>query len=59
VAGPDPQDGVEPGVVHIGVSGPEAAEVRTIGFEGNRHQVRAAAVRTALDLLSAVADQRD
>ena len=59
VAGPDPQDGVEPGVVHIGVSGPDAAEVRTIGFDGNRHQVRAAAVRTALDLLSGLADQRD
>jgi nicotinamide-nucleotide amidase len=59
VAGPDPQDGIEPGVVHIGVSGPETAQVRTIGVEGNRHQVRAAAVSTALDLLSALADQRD
>jgi nicotinamide-nucleotide amidase len=59
VAGPDPQDGIEPGVVHIGVSGPDAAEVRTIGLEGNRHQVRAAAVLTALDLLRALADQRD
>ncbi|MFL6124840.1 CinA family protein [Actinophytocola sp.] len=59
VAGPEPQDGIEPGVVHIGVSGPDAAEVRTIGFDGNRHQVRAAAVRTALDLLRALADQRD
>jgi nicotinamide-nucleotide amidase len=59
VAGPDPQDGIEPGVVHIGVSGPDVAEVRTIGLEGNRHQVRAAAVLTALDLLRALADQRD
>jgi nicotinamide-nucleotide amidase len=59
VAGPDPQDGIEPGVVHIGVSGPDAAEVRTIGWEGNRHQVRAAAVLAALDLLRALADQRD
>jgi nicotinamide-nucleotide amidase len=59
VAGPDPQDGIEPGVVHIGVSGPEKAEVRTIGVEGNRHQVRNVAVVTALDLLRALVDQRD
>jgi nicotinamide-nucleotide amidase len=59
VAGPDPQDGIEPGVVHIGVSGPEKAEVRTIGIEGNRHQVRAGAVVGALDLLRALLDQRD
>jgi nicotinamide-nucleotide amidase len=57
VAGPDPQDGIEPGVVHIGVSGPEVAEVRTIGVDGNRHQVRAAAVATALDLIRALTDQ--
>jgi len=59
VAGPDPQDGTEPGVVHIGVSGPDAAEVRTIGIDGNRHQVRSGAVAAALDLLSKLADQRD
>jgi nicotinamide-nucleotide amidase len=59
VAGPDPQDGIEPGVVHVGVSGPAAAEVRTIGYEGNRHQVRAAAVSAALDLLRALVDQQD
>jgi nicotinamide-nucleotide amidase len=59
VAGPDPQDGIEPGVVHIGVSGAAAAEVRTIGVEGNRHQVRAEAVATALSLLRGLADQRD
>jgi nicotinamide-nucleotide amidase len=54
VAGPDQQDGIEPGVVHVGVSGPDTALVRTIGVEGNRHQVRAAAVSTALDLLSSL-----
>lgn len=52
VAGPDPQDGVEPGVVHLAVSGPGTGQVRTIGVDGNRHQVRSAAVRAALDLLS-------
>ncbi|WP_459718538.1 CinA family protein [Actinophytocola sp. KF-1] len=59
VAGPDPQDGIEPGVVHIGVSGPEIADVRTIGIDGNRHQVRAGAVVAALRLLSRLADQQD
>lgn len=59
VAGPDPQGGIEPGVVHVGVSGPSAAEVRTIGYEGNRHQVRAAAVVAALDLLRALTPQRE
>jgi len=59
VAGPDPQDGIEPGVVHVCVSGSTSSEVRTIGIEGNRHQVRAAAVRTALDLLSGLVDESD
>lgn len=59
VAGPDPQNGIEPGVVHIGVSGPSAAEVRTIGIEGNRHQVRTGAVTAALDLLRALTRQQD
>lgn len=59
VAGPDPQDGIEPGVVHVGVSGPGVARVRTIGINGNRHQVRSAAVAAALRLLSTLADQPD
>jgi nicotinamide-nucleotide amidase len=59
VAGPDPQDGIEPGVVHIGVSGPHHARVTTIGIDGNRHQVRAGAVAAALRLLSTLADQQD
>ncbi len=53
VAGPDPQDGVEPGLVHLAVSGPDGTAVRTIEVDGNRHQVRAGAVRAAFDLLSA------
>ncbi len=51
VAGPDPQDGVEPGVVHLAVSGAGGTTVRTVGIDGNRHQVRAGAVRAALRLL--------
>lgn len=53
VAGPDPQDGVEPGVVHVAVAGPVGTDVRTIEIDGNRHQVRAGAVRAAFDLLTA------
>ena len=57
VAGPDPQDGIEPGVVHVAVSGSSCSDVRTIGIEGNRHQVRAAAAQAALDLLSGLVDE--
>ncbi|GAB3274979.1 CinA family protein [Parasphingorhabdus pacifica] len=49
VAGPDRQDGVEPGTVHIGIAGPERTSVRTVRHEGDRHAVRAAAVRVALE----------
>ena len=53
VAGPDPQDGVEPGVVHLAVSGAAGTSVRTIEIDGNRHQVRSGAVWAAFALLSA------
>lgn len=49
VAGPDPQDGVAPGTVHLGFAGPGGAQVRTVELDGNRHAVRAAAVRVALE----------
>ncbi|TWP50222.1 CinA family protein [Lentzea tibetensis] len=52
VAGPDPQDGVEPGTVHIAIAGPEVSCVRTITVRGNRHAVRSAAVENALLLLA-------
>jgi len=35
------------------VSGPDGTTVHTIEVDGNRHQVRAGAVRAAFDLLSA------
>ena len=57
VAGPDPQDGVEPGVVHLAVSGAGATTVHTIGVDGNRHQVRSGAVRAAFALLRAQFDE--
>ncbi|MEV0681308.1 CinA family protein [Actinosynnema sp. NPDC050436] len=51
VAGPDPQDGVAPGTVHIGLSGPSGSIVRTITVGGDRSAVRHAAAASALDLL--------
>jgi nicotinamide-nucleotide amidase len=51
VAGPDPQDGVQPGTVHIALAGPKVSCVRTITVRGNRHEVRSAAVENALLLL--------
>lgn len=52
VAGPDPQDGVAPGTVHIGLSGPGVSTVRTITVSGDRKAVRFTAVEKALVLLS-------
>jgi nicotinamide-nucleotide amidase len=49
VAGPDPQDGVAPGTVHVGFAGPSGVMVRTVQVGGDRHAVRAAAVRVALE----------
>jgi PncC family amidohydrolase len=52
VAGPDPQDGVPPGVVHVAVVGPgEHSAVESLALRGDRPQVRAQTVAHALDLL--------
>ncbi len=51
VAGPDPQNGVSAGTVHIGLSGMSGSVVQTITVGGDRHKVRAASVEVALDLL--------
>ncbi|NIJ12815.1 nicotinamide-nucleotide amidase [Saccharomonospora amisosensis] len=55
VAGPDPQDGVEPGTVHLAVAGEVEGETvrtgRTLRVSGAREAVRAAAVAGAVDLL--------
>jgi nicotinamide-nucleotide amidase len=57
VAGPDPQDGVGPGTVHIGLAGADGATVRTLRAEGDRHAVRSAAVGSALALFRDRLDQ--
>ncbi|MEV0704503.1 CinA family protein [Saccharopolyspora sp. NPDC050389] len=49
VAGPDPQDGVPPGTVHLGFAGPDGTTVHSVRLDGDRHAVRAAAVRVALE----------
>lgn len=51
VAGPDPQDGVAPGRVYLGVSGPMGTNVTSLDFQGDRHAVREASVAAAIDTL--------
>ncbi|MCE6993744.1 CinA family protein [Saccharothrix sp. S26] len=51
VAGPDPQDGVAPGTVHIGLSGPSGSFVSTLTLGGDRDEVRKSSTTAALDLL--------
>ncbi|QQQ75075.1 nicotinamide-nucleotide amidohydrolase family protein [Saccharothrix sp. 6-C] len=51
VAGPDPQDGVGPGTVHIGLSGPSGSSVRTLTLGGGRDEVRKSSTMAALTFL--------
>ncbi|HEX5407477.1 MAG TPA: CinA family protein [Pseudonocardiaceae bacterium] len=51
VAGPDPQDGVAPGRVYLGVAGPAGSTSRMLDFQGDRHAVRAASVGAAIDAM--------
>lgn len=55
VAGPDPQHGVLPGTVHIGLCAPGGVSVCTLHAAGDRHAVRLAAVRAALGALDMLA----
>ncbi|TQM83532.1 nicotinamide-nucleotide amidase [Saccharothrix saharensis] len=51
VAGPDPQDGVAPGTVHIGLSGPSGSSVRSLTLGGDRDEVRKSSTTAALTFL--------
>jgi nicotinamide-nucleotide amidase len=51
VAGPDPQDGVAPGTVHVGLSGPSGTFVRTLTLGGDRDEVRKSSTSAVLNLL--------
>jgi nicotinamide-nucleotide amidase len=53
VAGPDPQHGIAPGTVYIGLSGPDGAtSLQRLDLVGDRPQIRRAAVDAALALLA-------
>lgn len=57
VAGPDPQDGHEPGEVWLGLAGPDVAPAAVRNdFEGDRRAVRDATVLAALQLLATALD---
>ncbi len=51
VAGPSEQEGQPVGTVHVAVSGPDGAVVRTLRVPGDRDRVRLITVNVALDLL--------
>jgi nicotinamide-nucleotide amidase len=51
VAGPTEQEGHPVGTVFVAVSGPAGGEVRQLQLPGDRAQVRALSVTSALDLL--------
>lgn len=51
VAGPDPQDGHDPGEVFLAVAGPAAVRGTRVLIDGDRPAVRAGAVDAALALL--------
>jgi len=59
VAGPDPQDGHDPGTVFVAASSPVATEVRAVRLAGGRGAVRAGAVDAALALVRAVLGPRE
>ena len=54
VAGPDPQDGIDPGTVFVALVGPHGARGAALRVPGDRAAVRGAAVRAALELLDDV-----
>lgn len=51
VAGPTEQEGQPAGTVFVAVAGPAGGEVRRLALPGDRAQVRALSVTSALDLL--------
>jgi len=50
VAGPDPQDGHQPGTIHVAVATPVGVRVRSLRLAGGRPAVRAGAVDAVLRL---------
>ncbi|GIG21897.1 competence damage-inducible protein A [Cellulomonas chitinilytica] len=56
VAGPTDQDGHPPGTVHVAVASADGVAVRSLTLDGDRSQVRAAAVDAVLALTQDVLD---
>ncbi len=51
VAGPDEQEGRPAGTVYVAVAGPDVVRTQELWLEGDRRQIRSAAVAAALSLL--------
>jgi nicotinamide-nucleotide amidase len=51
VAGPDPQDGVPPGTVYLGIARSDVVTSSSLDLTGDRHAIRAAAVLAAIDAI--------
>lgn len=54
IAGPDPQDGIPPGTVYLGLSIDDETLSRELCLSGSRDEVRASAVVAATDWLAEV-----
>ncbi|HEX6754356.1 MAG TPA: CinA family protein [Mycobacteriales bacterium] len=52
VAGPDRQEGIDVGVVYVGLAGPGGGEVRRLSLTGDRARIRAGSVAGALAVLA-------
>jgi nicotinamide-nucleotide amidase len=53
VAGPDGQDGREPGTVFVGIAAFGEVEAVELALAGDRREVRSATVRAAIDVVLA------
>jgi nicotinamide-nucleotide amidase len=51
VAGPEPQDGVPPGIAYVAVDGPGTSRVERVELTGDREEIREGATERALELL--------
>lgn len=51
IAGPDPQDGQEPGTVWLGCASKIQSGATLVKLAGDRNQIRAAAVKAALEMI--------
>ncbi len=54
VAGPDGQDGQEPGTVFVGISGPGLLEVLALDLDGGRQEIQDQTCERALEALAAI-----